>query len=115
MILAAALSFAGYASASAQEYANTPVSISKEKVKVNGTICYSHVVLERQTLFSICKAYNVSQEELFAANPGLEQNGLKKNAIINIPVVTPQKEEVKEKVRDEKPKEVQTSENADVH
>ena len=86
IILAAALSFAGYESVSAQEYANTPVSISKEKVKVNGTICYSHVVLERQTLFSICKAYNVSAEDIYRFNPAVREKGLIKNSIIVIPV-----------------------------
>ena len=110
----AAIAFAAAFNAAAQEYVAPPVKISEQKVKIDGKVYYSHIVEERQTVYSICKAYNVSQEELFAANPGLEQNGLKKNAIINIPVVAPQKEEVKEKVRDEKPKEAQTSENADV-
>ena len=110
----AAIALVAAFNAAAQEYVAPPVKISEQKVKIDGKVYYSHIVEERQTVYSICKAYNVSQEELFAANPGLEQNGLKKNAIINIPVVTPQKEEVKEKVRDEKPKEVQTSENADV-
>lgn len=73
---------------SAQEYANTPVSISKDKVRINGQVCYSHVVLERQTLFSICKAYNVSAEDLYRYNPSLKESGLKKNSIIIIPAVT---------------------------
>ena len=46
-----------------QDYVSTPVQISKEKVKINGQVCYSHVVLEKQTLFSISKAYNVSLED----------------------------------------------------
>ena len=41
----------GISYADAQDYVNTPVSISKEKVKINGQVFYSHVVLERQTLF----------------------------------------------------------------
>ncbi len=110
----AAIALAAAFNAGAQTYVAPPVKISEQKVKIDGKVYYSHIVEERQTVYSICKAYNVSQEELFAANPGLEQNGLKKNAIINIPVVAPQKEEVKEKVRDEKPKETYTSENADV-
>lgn len=73
---------------SAQEYTNTPVSISKDKVRINGQVCYSHVVLERQTLFSICKAYNVSAEDLYRYNPSLKESGLKKNSIIIIPAVT---------------------------
>lgn len=110
----AAIALAAALNTGAQTYVAPPVKISEQKVKIDGKVYYSHIVEERQTVYSICKAYNVSQEELFAANPGLEQSGLKKNAIINIPVVTVQKEEVKEKARDEKPKEVQASENADV-
>ena len=71
----------------AQDYVNTPVSISKDKVRINGQICYSHVVLERQTLFSISKAYNVSLEEIYKYNPAVKENGLVKNSIIIIPVV----------------------------
>lgn len=72
--------------ADAQDYANTPVSISKEKVKINGQTCYSHVVLERQTLFSISKAYNVSVDDIYKYNPSVRQSGLVKNSIIIIPV-----------------------------
>ena len=34
----------------AQDYVPTPVTISKEKVRVDGKLYYSHIVLERQTL-----------------------------------------------------------------
>lgn len=73
--------------AHAQAYDNTPVSLSKEKVKINGQVCYSHVVLERQTLFSISKAYNVSLEDIYKYNPNLKESGLKKNSIIIIPAI----------------------------
>lgn len=86
--VALALILPGIYTVSAQEYTNTPVSISKEKVRINGQVCYSHVVLERQTLFSICKAYNVSTEDLYRYNPSLKESGLKKNSIIIIPAVT---------------------------
>ena len=74
------------AAASAQEYESTPVTISKDKVRVDGKICYSHVVLERQTLFSISKAYNVSIDEIYRYNPSVKEEGLKKNSILIIPV-----------------------------
>lgn len=67
-------------------YVATPVSVSKEKVKVNGRLCYSHVVLERQTLFSISKAYGVSIEDIYKYNPDVKAKGLKKNSIIVIPM-----------------------------
>ena len=84
-MLAATLAFMAPGAAYAQEYDNTPVTISSEKVKVDGKVCYSHIVLERQTLFSISKAYNVSIDEIYKYNPSLKENGLKKNSILIIP------------------------------
>ena len=69
----------------AQDYTPVPVTISKEKVKVDGKVYYSHIVLERQTLYSICKAYNVTIDQIYEANPAVKAEGLKKNAIILIP------------------------------
>ena len=86
LLLAFALTAIIPAAASAQEYENTPVTISKDKVRVDGKICYSHVVLERQTLFSISKAYNVSIEDIYRYNPSVKEEGLKKNSILLIPV-----------------------------
>lgn len=69
----------------AQTYVNTPVEISKEKVRIDGKICYSHIVLERQTLYSISKAYGVTLEDIYRFNPTVKEVGLKKNSIIIIP------------------------------
>ncbi len=71
---------------SAQEYDNTPVEISREKVRIDGQVCYSHIVLEKQTLYSISKAYGVSIEDIYRYNPSVRENGLKKNSILIIPV-----------------------------
>lgn len=68
------------------QYPQVPVTISSEKVKIDGKVFYSHIVLEKQTLYSISKAYGVSVQDIYAANPNLETDGLKKNAIILIPV-----------------------------
>lgn len=72
-------------SISAQEYVPTPVTVSKEKVKLGGKVYLSHVVLERQTIYGITHAYGVSESELYEANPSLKESGLQKNAIILIP------------------------------
>lgn len=85
LMLAMAMTFAIPVSVMAQEYDNTPVNISKDKVRVDGKICYSHIVLERQTLFSISKAYNVSIDDIYRYNPAVKENGLKKNSILIIP------------------------------
>ncbi len=95
MIAVAAMLVTFAATAGAQEYVAPPVEVSDQKVKKDGKVYYSHVVQERQTLYSISKAYNVTQEEILEANPGLRDSGLKKNSIIMIPVQSalPVKEE----------------------
>lgn len=87
---------------SAQEYQNTPVAVSTEKVRENGKVFYSHIVLEKQTLFSIAKAYGVSVQEISDANPKLNllTEGPKKNQIILIPI------------KDSKPSEAVTDSNS---
>ena len=99
-VLVLALAAATAPAISAQEYNNTPVSISKEKVRVNGETCYSHVVLERQTLFSISKAYNVSIDDIYRLNPSLKEHGLIKNSIILIPTEATAAEAAPEKVQE---------------
>lgn len=82
----AAVAVLSCAQALAQEYVPTPVTVSQEKVKLNGKVYLSHVVLEKQTLFSISKAYGVTEEDLYEANPSLRETGLQKNAILLIPI-----------------------------
>lgn len=84
ILLTAVLVLSGTA-ALAQEYVPTPVTVSKEKVKLNGKVYLSHVVLERQTLFGIAQAYGVKIDDIYEANPSLRETGLQKNAIILIP------------------------------
>ena len=69
--------------AQAQDFTPAPVTISKDRVKYKGKTYFSHVVQESQTLYSIAKAYGVSVQEIYDANP--ELTVLKKNAIILIP------------------------------
>ena len=72
---------------SAQEFVPAPVKVSTERVRLNGKLYLAHPVEERQTLFSIAKAYGVTVDELYAANEGLEQKGLKANTILLVPIV----------------------------
>lgn len=71
----------------AQVYPNTPVSISADKVKIEGKIYYAHPVLDHQTLYSISKAYMVTVDEIVAANPELDlrNSGLKTGQVLIIP------------------------------
>lgn len=88
--MAACLLAAAGVTASAQdtEYKATPVTISKDKVRSGGKLYYSHVVLEKQTLFSIAKAYGVSLQDIYDANPTLklETEGLKTYQILLVPI-----------------------------
>lgn len=85
LVLALALMCAAPVAINAQEYVSAPVTVSKDKVKVNGKVCWSHIVRDKQTLFSIAKAYDVSVDDIYAFNPTLKETGLKKNSIILIP------------------------------
>ena len=88
-IAASVMAFALYAAEpaviNAQEYENTPVTISKDRVRVDGIVCYSHIVLEKQTLYSISKTYGVTIEDIYRFNPQVKERGLKKNDILVIP------------------------------
>ena len=89
LIFVLMLGILGAGAAHAQEYVPTPVTVSNEKVRMNGKTYLSHVVLERQTLFSIAKAYGVSVTDIDQANPALKlmSEGLKKNQILLMPLV----------------------------
>lgn len=69
---------------SAQEYSAPEVKISSEKVNIAGEIFLMHKVEPKQTLFSICKAYGITQEALLEANPSLA-DGLKAGSSILVP------------------------------
>ena len=75
----------------AQNYPPVPVTVSRSQVNVNGKPHYAHIVLERQTIYGITKAYGVTEEDLYAANPMLAQEGLKAGTVIYIPVAPEQK------------------------
>ena len=96
LLIATVLCLLPPAGMQAQEYVPTPVSRSTEKVRgEDGNIFYSHVVLEKQTLFSISQAYGVTVDEIEAANPqlNLKKEGLKKGSILLIPAKTSAQEE----------------------
>ncbi len=70
----------------AQNYVATPVTISSTTVERDGKVYYEHKVVDKQTLYSISKAYDVYIDEIYAANPGLKESGLKKGTVIYIPM-----------------------------
>lgn len=70
----------------AQDYQPVPVTISRSQVSMNGRMYYAHIVLERQTIYGITKAYDVTEDDLYAANPLLKKEGLKAGTVIYVPV-----------------------------
>lgn len=62
-----------------------PVEISTDKVKIGGDTYYVHIVQPGQTLYSISRAYGVSQSEIIAANPDIYSD-LKAGQALKIPV-----------------------------
>ena len=80
------LTLAGTPDLRAQDYAPVPVTVSRSTVSIDGKSYYAHIVLERQTIYGITKAYDVTEEVLYSANPLLKENGLKSGTVIYIPV-----------------------------
>jgi LysM repeat protein/ABC-type branched-subunit amino acid transport system substrate-binding protein len=64
-----------------------PVEVKRtqEKTIINNRIFYIHTVLKGQTLYSISKAYEVSQDVIIRENPGLDATTLKEGQAIRIP------------------------------
>ncbi len=66
--------------------AQEPVSVSRSdnKVILEGKIYYVHIVKAGQTLYSIARAYNVSEKEILIENPGITSD-LAIGQILKIP------------------------------
>lgn len=65
------------------QYTPAKVDISQQITVIDGVTFYVHKVEKRQTLFSISRTYNVSNDVLIKDNPGLE-HGLKEGDTILI-------------------------------
>ena len=72
---------------------STPVERSINKVVLEGTVYYIHVVKPGQTLYAISKAYNISQKEIAVENPGVI-SGLQVGQALKIPVVPVMEKEI---------------------
>lgn len=68
-------------------YAQEPVEVerSTNKVILEGKVYYIHMVEPGQTLYSISRAYNVSQKEIAIENPGV-MSGIRVGQALKIPV-----------------------------
>jgi LysM repeat protein len=64
-----------------------PVETSTEQVRIGGKVYYIHLVLKKQTLYSISRHYGVSIDDLKKYNPSLA-GGMKEGDHLKIPVVS---------------------------
>jgi LysM repeat protein/ABC-type branched-subunit amino acid transport system substrate-binding protein len=67
------------------QFQPTEVKRSQEKTIINGKIYYIHTVQKGQTLYSISKAYEVTQEEIKKENPQIDVVNLREGLAIKIP------------------------------
>jgi len=67
------------------QFQPTPVKKSTNLVTVNGKDFYLHEVLQGHTLYSISKAYGVSEAEITEANSIIKNKGLTAGLVIRIP------------------------------
>ena len=71
--------------ANAQDYVPTPVEISSDLITIDGKTYYKHLVQEKQTLYSICKAYGAEIGEVTNLNLSRVASGLKAGSVLFIP------------------------------
>ena len=71
---------------SAQSPSSQTIVVSNELVRKDGKPYLLHRVQEHQTLYGISKAYGVTLDDLYAANPGLMEQGPRVGSAILVPV-----------------------------
>ena len=64
----------------------TAIDYKDQPVKVDGKYLITHTVMPKETLYSICKRYNVTVDALLTMNPTLT-SGLKANSIIIVKIL----------------------------
>lgn len=74
-------------------YAQVVVEKSTEIVSIGSKQYYMHHVKKGETLYSIARVYEVSEEEINRLNPEIQELGLQAEMVIGIPVVAKQQEE----------------------
>ena len=75
------------AATAAYSQSSPQITVSTEKVKVNGSVLYVHKVKGGETLYSLAKAYNVTIDDIVRQNESLK-SGLKEGTTIYIPSST---------------------------
>lgn len=73
--------------------AQVVVEKSTEIVTISNKQYYMHHVKSGETLYSIARVYEVTQEEILKLNPEINELGLQADMVIGIPVASQQQEE----------------------
>ncbi|MDR3227180.1 MAG: LysM peptidoglycan-binding domain-containing protein [Prevotellaceae bacterium] len=81
-------------------FSQVEIKKSTEKIRIGDNIYYVHLVKQGETIYSLCRVYGVSQDELISINPQLSQ-GLKANQRLKIPDKTESKSEIAKTVKNE--------------
>jgi LysM repeat protein len=86
ILLALMLAFPALSSAQVNpSYEIVPVEISSIRAQRDNSWFYVHKVQPKQTLYSICRAYEVTQQEVYEANRAALETGLKAGMDLYIP------------------------------
>jgi LysM repeat protein len=64
--------------------AQVPVEISSQKIIVEGKVYYMHTVKKGQTVYSISRAYGITEDVLKKENP-LSSGGIKEGQVLKVP------------------------------
>jgi len=70
------------------QFEPAPVVKSTQKVMFKGKVYYIHTVKQNQTLHSISRAYNVTIQDIAAANPNIVLEVIKPGQALKIPVIS---------------------------
>ncbi len=70
------------------QFTPAPVEKSTQKILYQGKAYYVHTIKASQTLYSISRAYGVTQQDIAAANPTLALEVIQPGQVIKIPVLS---------------------------
>ncbi len=74
------------------QFQPTKVEPSDEKIIYKGRIYYVHIVKEGHTLYSISRAYNVTEVDIAKANAGIPLDVIRPGQVLRIPVITTERD-----------------------
>jgi LysM repeat protein len=70
------------------QYQLTTVEKSTEKILYQGKTYFLHTVKQGQTIYSICKVYSITEQQISGSNPGVTINPLSSGVTLKIPAAS---------------------------